>query len=54
MANETQKLSKEELQEDEFVEGAVRFVEYVQENSSGLYCRLGWDCRCDSQVSTTL
>ena len=33
MANETQKLSKEELQEDEFVEGAVRLVEYVQENA---------------------
>lgn len=33
MASETQKLSKDELREDEFVEGAVRFVEYVQENS---------------------
>ena len=33
MANETQKLSKEDLQEDEFVEGAVRLVEYVQENA---------------------
>jgi len=40
MANETQKLSKEELQEDEFVEGAVRFVEYVQENAQAFIAGL--------------
>jgi len=40
MANETQKLSKEELQEDEFVEGAVRLVEYVQENAQNFIAGL--------------
>ena len=40
MANETQKLTKEELQEDEFVEGAVRLVEYVQENAQNFIAGL--------------
>lgn len=40
MANETRKLSKEELQEDEFVEGAVRLVEYVQENAQNFIAGL--------------
>ena len=40
MANETQKLTKEEIQEDDFVEGSVRLVEYVQENAQNFIAGL--------------